>query len=58
MGIDKSFFNGEDGFVMFAKKPYDERKKILDGEPLVVPEVDEILEDVKKKATKKKGVKK
>jgi hypothetical protein len=33
---------------------------LLNGEPVSVPEVDEILEDVKKKATehKKKGVKK
>jgi hypothetical protein len=51
----KSFFSGEDGFVEFARLPYEKRKKVLGGKPIEVPEVDEILEDVKKKATEHKG---
>ena len=54
----KSFFNGEDGFVEFARLPPEKRKKVLKGEPVSVPEVDQILDEVKAKATKKKGAKK
>lgn len=56
--VGKSFFNGEDGFVDFAQLPHEKRKKILNGEPIDTAEVDSILEEVKKKATKKKGAKK
>ena len=56
----KSFFKDGKAFEKFCLMPKADREKLLNGEPVSVPEVDEILEDVKKKATehKKKGVKK
>jgi len=56
----KSFFKDGKAFEKFCLMPKADREKMLKGEPVNVPEVDEILEEVKKKATehKKKGVKK
>jgi hypothetical protein len=56
----KSFFKDGKAFEEFCLMPKADREKILNGEPVAVPEVDEILDEVKKKATehKKKGVKK
>ena len=50
----KSFFNGEDGFVEFARLPHEKRKKVLKVEPIEVPEVDEIIDEVKEKAKEHK----
>jgi hypothetical protein len=61
---NKSFFKDEESFEKFTKMSKKEREEILNScpgfYPTSVPEVDEILEEVKKKATehKKKGVKK
>jgi hypothetical protein len=60
--VGKSFFKDEESFEKFTKMSKKEREEILNScpgfHPASVPEVDSILEEVKKKATKKKGAKK
>ena len=56
----KSFFKDGKAFEKFCLMPKADREKMLNGEPIEVPEVDEIIDEVKEKAKehKKKGAKK
>ena len=60
--MNKSFFKDEESFEKFTKMSKKDREGILNScpgfYPASVPEVDQILDEVKAKATKKKGVKK
>ena len=48
--VSKSFFKDGKSFEEFCRKPKDERERILAGGPADTKEVDDILEEVKKKA--------